>query len=243
MEKNKFKLYALYTLIVIIGIFLIRFFFFDLSIIAEDIDRNVNFKYEYSSDTTKVASTLLGFVVYDEDGMHFAKTAISGKNSGIKVLKENKSGKYYVVFNSFYSTYSKFKLMNELKTFKIPNNEKVITMDTIRNYTEADPKDTTFYYDGHDLVRIVAPNEVYKKLDTMDVVFFEYMETINDCDAEIYYDDTNTYYVITPYSKNDLEFLNNEEPNCKVQIPEYVDETKIKETEEYDIVIEDIISN
>lgn len=243
MEKNKLKLYALYTLIIIISLFVIRFFFFDLSLIAEDIDRNIHFKYEYTSDSTKVASTLLGFLVYDDNGMHFAKTAISGKHAGIKILKDTESNTYYVVFNSIYSSYSKFKLMNELKTFKISNNEKVITIDTIRNYTVADPKDTRFYYANSNLIRIIAPNEAYKKLDTMDVVFFENMDTINGCDAEIYYDNTNTYYVITPYNKNDLEFFNNNEPNCKIQIPEYIEETKVRDIEEYDVVIEDIIED
>lgn len=243
MEKKKLIQFALYTLLGILTVFAIRFFFFDLSFIAEDIDRNVNFRYEYASDTTEVSSTLLGFIVYDNQGMHFAKTAISGKNSGIKVLKENDTGKYYVVFSSFYAEHSKFELLKEMKTFKISNNEKIITMDTIRNYSVADPKETTFYYAGHDLIRIVAPNEIYKKLDTMDVVFFENMDTINGCDAEIYYDNTNTYYVITPYNKNDLEFFNNDEPNCKIQTPEYVEETKARDTEEYDIIIEDVIKN
>lgn len=224
------RVYLCYILtpIILLLLFLINFFFIDINVFSLDIDRQFAKKYEYLDEKEiNISPTLIGFLVKDNSGIHYAKTAISGKEKNIIVVKQQ--NKYIVILPTEYGSKTKYELLNKLKNYTIKTKkENTITIEKVRSYTKVDPLNVFPYKDENGLFRLKAPNLIYNTIDTPNIIFFEQYPTNNGYDAEIYYDSKNTYYIITPYNKEALLFLT----NGFVDIPEELFGARLKTVDE-----------
>ena len=216
----------LFVPLILLVLFLINFFFIDIDFFATDIDRQIDVRYNYLDENTLITSSLIGFLVKDDDGIHYAKTCISGREENIKILKTNKN-KYLVVLSTSYSNYSRYEILKEIKTYKSQSKTNILSLEKIRTYTQVDPLEVYVYEDEKGINRIKAPNLTYNRIDTPNVIYFEKTKTNNGYDLEVYYDSKNVYYIITPYNRESLTFLF----EGKVNIPPEVSGNNIQATE------------
>lgn len=186
---------------------LIIFFFVDMQYITKDFDKKIGLEYTDISEQATIASTLTGYLIKDDTGIHFANSYISGKIERIKLIK-TEDGEYCIVFNSSFKNNTKADIYEKINNYYIKKTQNnIITIDKIRTFYEIPANEVEYYNSDSNYDYIIAPNLTYGKFETSDFLVFEEIETNNGFDIEVYHDNKNTYYILTKYRRDDLRFL------------------------------------
>ena len=204
-EKQINKIYwcGILSIVIVLLIYAINYYFIPVSLWCKDIDANINISTEIVNEDVDYIFTLSGIKIKINNEIKRPVLGYSGRISVVSTVTDGKN--YYVLLPISWKGQSLNAVHNKmLEPIRRNVTSKVINVDIIRSeYQPVDISNVEFYK-MNGIKRLIHEN-----LDTFKRVIFSYSDKVTE--NELYWNKVDSYYYLISPENGDILFEKTEE--------------------------------